>query len=151
MNVPGITSPDMSATINGAVKAGWEYVGHGKNHTVGRIRWPKTGAVVTFSTTPKAGGWKSTADLIFKESGVDLRRKGSNRRSRKSPRAKVDAQVEASRRRHRRRWEANADEREAAQAAAREATERERARRQAAADAEADERRRRSIEGLMRH
>lgn len=103
MNVPGITSPDMSATINGAVKAGWVYIGTGKNHTVGRIQWPTTGAIVTFSTTPRSGGWKTVADMIFKESGVDLRRKGSNRRSRKNFRA-ADPQVEAARRKHRKRY-----------------------------------------------
>lgn len=143
MNVPGITSPDMSATINGAIKAGWVYVGTTKNHTTGQIQWPETGAVVKFSTTPKSGGWKTVAQLIYDASGVDLRRKGSNRRSRKSMRIQADPQVEASRRKHAQTWE----ERQAEQAA-RLAAERIRA---AEIEAiKASERRRREIEELMR-
>lgn len=133
MNVPGITSPDMSATINGAIKAGWVYLGTAKNHTRGTIQWPSTGAIVHFSTTPKSGGWKTTAQMIYDASGVDLRRKGNSRRSRKNFARQVeDPQLEASRRRH-------AQERKA-----REARERE------IAALEAAERRRREIEGLMR-
>jgi hypothetical protein len=83
VNVSGITQSDMSTLINDAVEAGWVYVGTKSNHTVGQIMWPPTGAVVNFSTTPKSGGWKTTAQLIFTASGVDLRRKGNARRSRK--------------------------------------------------------------------
>lgn len=137
MNVPGITSPDMSATINGAIKAGWVYVGTSKNHTVGRIQWPATGAVVNFSTTPRSGSWKTAAQMIYDASGVDLRRKGSTRRSRKNfAKEAHDPQVEASRRRHADQF--------ASEAAAREAWQRE------VAATAASERRRREIEELMR-
>ena len=133
MNVPGITNPDMSATINGAIKAGWVYDGTAKNHTVGRIRWPRTGAVVNFSTTPRSGGWKTTAQMIYAESGVDLRRKGSNRRSRKNfTTPQQDAQVDASRRRHADEFARRAEQEKRVRAL------------------EEAERRRREIERLMR-
>jgi hypothetical protein len=136
VNVPGITSPDMSATINGAIKAGWVYLGTAKNHTVGRIQWPPTEGVVSFSTTPRSGGWKTVAQMIYAESGVDLRRKGSNRRSRKNFANVSDPSIEAARRRHREQFETE----RAAEAA----------RRRDIEATAASERRRREIEELMR-
>lgn len=144
MNVRGITNADMSATINGAVKAGWVHLGTKPGHTVGQIQWPKTGAIVNYSTTPKAGGWKTVAQMIYAESGVDLRRKGSNRRSRKNfSRREIDPQVEASRRRHAEAFAERASEREAQRMT-------EERRLAAARHAAEADRRRREIEELMR-
>lgn len=144
VRVPGITNPDMSATINGAVAAGWEHVGTRSGHTTGVIRWPATGAEVTFSTTPRSGAWKYVAEDIYRASGVDLRRKGSNRRSRKNfARASTDPQVEASRRRHAEAWDSKLEEREMARQEAE-------LRRREIRAIQAAERRRREIEDLMR-
>ena len=143
VNVRGITNADMSATINGAVKAGWVHLGTKSGHTVGQIQWPATGAIVNYSTTPKAGGWKTVAQMIYAASGVDLRRKGSNRRSRKPTGYVADPAIEASRRRHAETFEAKADERDAAKQA-------EMRRRADAERTAAAERRRREIEELMR-
>lgn len=143
MNVRGITNPDMSTLINGAVAAGWVHVGTKSNHTRGVIRWPATGEEVTYSTTPARGAWKSRANEIFQISGVDLRRHGSNRRSRKNFAVAVDPQVEASRRRHAEAWSKEEGAREAAAAA-------ERQRQAEIRTIQAAERRRREIEDLMR-
>lgn len=97
MNVPGITNSDMSATINNAVKRGWVHLGTKKGHTVGQIQWPATGEIVNYSTTPKAGGWKTVADQIYKISGIDLRRKGNTAPIRKSLDGRRGAALERAR------------------------------------------------------
>lgn len=138
----GITCSDMRRVVREALRGGWEWV-RWTGTTHAEIRWPATGDVLRFGSTPSVASWKSLATDIRRISGVQVWRKGNRKRSRKSTRAQVDPQVEASRRRHRKAIEARARERAAIDV-----------RRQqqalAASRAADDDRRRREIESLMR-
>lgn len=78
----GITCPDMRRVIREALASGWKWDGFtGSTHA--RIKWPKTGAVCVFGTTPSVASWKSLATDIQKHSGVTVWRKGNRKKSRK--------------------------------------------------------------------
>lgn len=141
----GITCPDMTKIIRAALEQGWEWHGFtGGTHA--QIRWPKSGAIVRFGTTPSVASWKSVSTEIERLSGVTTWRRGNRKRSRKNF-AAVDPQVEGARKKyaaeHAERLEAAYSERERARMT-------EAQRRADAQRTAQSERRRREIEELMR-
>jgi hypothetical protein len=79
----GITCPDMTRVVREALANGWEWVGvSGTTHA--QIRWPASGDILRFGTTPSVASWKSLAADIKRVSGVEVWRKGNRKRSRKA-------------------------------------------------------------------
>lgn len=92
----GITCPDMRRVVREAISGGWVFDGWtGTTHAA--IRWPKTGARLTFGSTPSVASWKTLATDIEKASGVKVWRKGNRKRSRKAD-ALTGFSIDAARR-----------------------------------------------------
>lgn len=80
----GITCPDTRKVVREALRQGWCWEGFtGTTHCV--MRWPATGDVVRFGTTPSVASFKSLAKDIERVSGITVYRKGNRKRSRKAP------------------------------------------------------------------
>lgn len=79
----GITCPDMTRVVREALAGGWEWAGFsGTTHA--QIRWPATGDVLRFGTTPSVASWKSMATDVERVSGLVVWRRGNHKRSRKA-------------------------------------------------------------------
>lgn len=79
----GISCPDTRRVVREALRQGWEWAGWtGTTHI--KIVWPKTGAHLSFGSTPSVGSWKATARDIERASGIVVWRRGNRKRSHKA-------------------------------------------------------------------